>query len=114
MKRLFAVLFLTACSHASTQMTDLYRDASVKRLDFQRVAAIAITRDPDIRKTAEDEMVRQLGAKGVASYTILSAEDERNAETVRTKLQSAGIDGAVTMSVLSVGDEPMDVKGQIP
>jgi len=59
-------------------------------------------------------MVQRLGAKGVASYTILSPEDEHNAQTVLAKLQSLNIDGAVTMELLSAGEEHTDARGTMP
>ncbi len=112
MKRLIPLLLLAACT-SSTQVTNVFRDTTAPPMKFQRVAAIAIVEDPAIRRAAEDEMVRQLGTKGVASYTILAAEDERSADAVAAKLNSLGIDGAVTMKLLSLRDEPFDPKGNI-
>ena len=114
MKRILPVLALSvACSSASTHLTDVYRNPEAKSFQFQRVAAIAIVEDPDIRRTAEDAMVQQLHGKGVASYTILTAEDEKSPESVRAKLAANNVDGAVTMRLLSLGEEPMDVRGEI-
>ena len=108
---LFALLFISCAS--STYVTDVYRDPSAGATSFQRVAAIVMVQDPAVRKQAEDEMVRQIGSRAVASYTLLSAEDERGPEVVRAKLQSQGIDGAVTMRLLSAGEEPLDVGGNV-
>jgi hypothetical protein len=108
----FAFL-LAACRHAPTLVTDVYRDPSASRIEFRRVAAIALVQDPAVRRAAEDEMVRHLGTKGVASYTVVRAEDERGAEAVRARLQSEGIDGAVTMRLLSLGEEPLDPRGEV-
>jgi hypothetical protein len=116
MKRhqMLSLLLFVACTSSSTLITDIYRDKDTKTMNFQRVAAIAIVADPAVRKIAEDEMVRSLGEKGVASYTLLTPEDEKAPHTVRQKLQSLGIDGAVTMRLLSKGDEPIDVRGDVP
>ena len=114
MRRLALLLSLAACSYSSTQVTDVYRDPAASKFNFQRVAAIALTENSEMRRKIEDAMVRQLGAKGVASYTLLTTEDEKNAAAVRDKLRSLGIDGAVTMSLLSMGDEPIDVRGDVP
>ena len=114
MKRILPVLALAmACSSASTKLTDVYRSPDTKTIQFQRIAAIAIVEDPDIRRTAEDAMVQQLRGKGVASYTLLTAEDEKSPDTVRAKLAANNFDGAVTMRLLSLGEEPMDVRGEI-
>jgi hypothetical protein len=112
MKRLMPLLVLVACSHA-TNMTDVYRDPAATQFAFNRVAAIVIAEDQDVRRAAEDAIVTRLGPKGVASYTILAKEDEKDAETVRAKLKSLGIDGAVTMSLLSLGEEPIDPRGEM-
>ena len=114
MRRLALLFLFAACSHSSTQVTDVYRDPAASTFNFQRVAAIALTDNVEMRRKVEDAMVQHLGAKGVASYTILVTEDERNAAAVRDKLRSLDIDGAVTLSLLSMGDEPIDVRGDIP
>jgi len=101
---------MVACSH-TTQMTDLYRDPGVTSLKFDRVAAIALTDDAQMRRTVEDEMVQQIGPKAVAANTILSADDYKSADAVRAKLQSLKIDGAVVLSLLSIGEEPIDPQG---
>lgn len=108
------LLALTACSYSSTHVTDVYRAPGLSKLSFNKVAAIAIVKDPSYRKTVEDEMAKQIGAKGVAGYTVLSDDDMRSADSVKAKLQSLNIDGVVTMELLSLGDEPMDVRGEIP
>lgn len=113
MRTLPAILLLTACS-ASTYLTDVHREPGAQFASYQRVAAVVVAQDEDTRREAEDEIVRQLGARGVASYTILTPEDERSPESVRQKLLSAGCDGAVVMSLLSAGEEPIDVTGNIP
>jgi len=113
MRKLIPILLLTACASTSTEITDVYRDPDVTKFDFKRVAAIALVQDPAVRREAEDEMARKIGPKGVASYTILTNEDERDPAAVRRKLESLGIDGAVTMALLSLREEPMEVKGLI-
>ncbi len=113
MKRMIPILLFAACA-SSTQVTDVYREPAAGRVAFQKVAAIALVEDPAVRRAAEDEMVKHLRGKGVASYTVLAPEDEKNAAAVVAKLQSLGIDGAVTMRLLSRGDEPIDVQGNIP
>ena len=113
MRKLIPLLLLTACASTSTEITDVYRDPNITKFDFKRVAAIALVQDPAIRRQAEDEMARKIGPKGVASYTVLTNEDERDPATVRQKLQSLGFDGAVTMALLSLREEPMEYKGLI-
>jgi hypothetical protein len=94
-------------------MTDVYRDPSLTTTRFNRIATFVIAEDQDVRKTAEDELVRRIGPKAVASYTLFTKADEQSADTVRAKLQSLGIDGAVTMSLLSMGEEPIDPRGEM-
>jgi hypothetical protein len=111
---ILALLMLAACSSSSTDITDVVREPGTERFNFQRVAAIAIARDPALRRQAEDEMARQLGTKGVASYSVLTDEDLKNVDTVRSKLQSNNFDGAVTMEILSLDEERIDPRGSIP
>lgn len=107
------VLLLAVACHSSSYVTDVYQEDDVTKLSFDRIAAIAITDDADDRKIVEDEMAKQIGPKGVASYTIVGMQDLQDADTVRAMLAQAGFDGAVTMELLSLNDEPIDPRGNM-
>src|SRR5688572_14486243 len=106
------LLLLTAC--ASTVVTDVYREPASSYPRFQRIVAIALTDNAEARREAEDELVRRIGDRATASYSVLTAEDERDPAAVRARLHSAGFDGAVVMTLLSASEEPLDVSGVYP
>src|ERR1700755_52524 len=105
MKRLIPLLLIAAAC-ASTHVTNVYRAPDSARPHLTKIAAIALGDSADLRRATEDEMAKQSGRRGVAGYTVLSEDDRKSAESIRAKLQSAGFDGAVTMRLLSMGEEP--------
>jgi hypothetical protein len=123
MRRTPAALFaavaawtLTAC--ASTRITDSWKAPGVTSLDFKKVVVIAISRDDMVRRTAEDEMVRQIQARGraqaVASHTFLGDPEAKDVEQAKAKIGQMGFDGAVTMRLVSSAQETTYVPGSYP
>jgi hypothetical protein len=114
MKRPLSIFLLAAACTTPTDITNVKRSSDVTTLSFNRIVAIALAGNPDNRKMVEDEMVRQIGPKGAASYTILTPQDTQNPKTAQAKLIAAGFDGAVTMKLLALSKEPITVKGNLP
>jgi hypothetical protein len=81
-------------------------------IQFKKVAAVAMHQDGTVRRVAEDEMVRQIGAdRAVAAYTLLDDSDLQDIDKMRSKFQAAGIDGAVTMKLIDKRNETTYVPG---
>ena len=96
-----AALVVGAC--ASTKMTSTWRDPAIEQLQFRKVVGIALTADPTLRRLAEDEFVRAVGAtQGIAGYTLIPDEELRDREAARARLEAAGVDGAVVYRLASV------------
>jgi hypothetical protein len=94
-----AVLLLAGC--AASTVTTRWRDPTVKTLQFDRIAAVAISTDGPQRRLAEGEMARQMGPKAVAATQIVGDTERGDPERVREALARAGVDGAVTMRLLN-------------
>jgi hypothetical protein len=94
-----AVLLLAGC--AASTVTTRWRDPTVKTLQFDRIAAVAISTDGPQRRLAEGEMAKQIGPKAVAASQIVGDTERGDPEGVREALARAGIDGAVTMRLLN-------------
>src|ERR1700758_1307416 len=78
---------------ASTEMTNTWFDPSAMSQPLHKVAVIALTKDPGMRRMAETEASKQIkGAQVIPSYLVLSDEDLRNREVVKAKLQDQGYD----------------------
>lgn len=99
-----ALVALTACATSTTfESTWKAPDAGVLRPEGRRIAAVFVSSDESSRREAEDTLVKRLndaGAQGVASYTLIPGGEVRNIDSVKERLASAGIDGAVMMRVI--------------
>lgn len=94
-------LAVSAC--ASTKLTSTWRDPALGTVQFQRIAGIALSADPTVRRLAEDEFVRAVGpARAVAGYTLIPDDELRDREKARARLEAAGVDGAVVYRLASV------------
>jgi hypothetical protein len=92
-----------ACSTTTFEST--WRDPGARpvQLAGKKVVGIFMTNRPAIRRVAEDAMAREItarGAQGVPAYTVLSDEEVKDSDLSKTKLESLGFSGAVTMRVV--------------
>jgi hypothetical protein len=90
-----ALLLLPSC--ATTKLTSVWRDEAYK--DHPRkILVIGMLKTPGNRRIFEDEMVKQLKARGteaVAGYTVLPEEVETNKETITAKMNELGADAVL-------------------
>src|SRR5215204_985129 len=100
-----AVLLCTGCSGA--RMTSTYREPSFTGpIQFKKMVVLAIHPERIARMRAEDAMVRQLGLdRAVAGHTIVTDEERKQLPALKAKLQSQGIDGAITMKLAGTRTE---------
>jgi hypothetical protein len=86
----------------------------VRKLEFNRVVAVAMTNDGPTRRLAEGEMVRIIGPSGVASSALLEEGEMRDVERVRAKLASEGFDGVITVRLIDVTTEFRTARDPVP
>jgi len=103
-----AVFLLAALACATTTFQSTWRspDARPLRLNGRKVAAVFLSKDPALRRRAEDAMARESsarGAQGVPAYTFLSDAEIKDREAAKAKAESLGFAGAVVMRI--VGSE---------
>jgi hypothetical protein len=99
-------------SCASTDMTSTWTDPNAKGAALSRVAVIALTKDPGLRRMAEDTTAANLkGAQAVASYNILGDADLKDREAVKAKLKAAGMNGVLVMRMTGVTEQVTPVDG---
>lgn len=109
-----ALCGLAACSSTTFRSTWHAPDAQPVSLAGKSVAAVFITSDEAMRRSAEDvlaQALRERGAVGFASYTLLSADEARNVDVARAKLQAAGADGIVVMRLVGQQQQVSYVPG---
>lgn len=107
-KRQVAMLFAVAalaCSCATTEFQSTWRNPAAQPLQLRgrKVVAVFVSRDPVLRRRAEDAMAREIsarGAEGVPSYTFLSDREVGNRDAARAKAQELGFAAATVMRVV--------------
>ncbi len=101
-----AALACFGCATTAFQSTWKSPDAQPLQLRDRKVAAVFVSRDPLLRRLAEDAMAKEItarGAVGVAAYTFLSDSEIRDREAAQNKAATLGFAAAAVMRV--VGSE---------
>ena len=97
---------------ATTEMTSTWTDPTARGASMSRIAVIALTKDPGLRRMAEDTAASQMrGAQAVPSYQVLGDADLRNREVVKAKLQAQGFQGVLVMRMAGVTEQVTAVGG---
>ena len=97
-----AALVSFACVTTTFESSWKAPDAQPLRLSGQKVAAVFVSRNPSVRRRAEDAMAREItarGARGVPSYRVLSEERVRDIDYAKDVFQREGFAGVVTMRI---------------
>ena len=83
---------------ASTKMTKAWVYPEHGPLQYDNVMALVLVQDSLVRRSGEDEMVRQIRkAKAVASYTVLRDDEMHDEARVRQAVIDSGVDAIIVM-----------------
>jgi len=97
---------------ATTEMTSTWTDPTARGASMSRIAVIALSKDPGLRRMAEDTAASQMrGAQAVPSYQVLGDADIRNREVVKAKLLAQGFQGVLVMRMAGVTEQVSAVGG---
>ncbi len=94
------LLVLASCT--GTKLVSVWQDQQFQG-PLHKVFVIGIIREQGPRTLVEDEVVRQIKARGtdsVVSYPVLSTETKPDRETVLAKVKEAGADGVLVVRFL--------------
>jgi hypothetical protein len=104
------LMILTACS--TTQLSGTWQDESLSRKKFQKLLIIGAAKQQNVRELFENEFVRQLedhGIKAIPSYTLISAENMLDKETIISHIAKNEIDAVlITRMTGSKGEREME------
>ena len=93
-----SLLVATLGGCASTKMTSSWRLPEAGPLQFEKVMALVLVKDAGVRRSGEDELVRQIQrAEAVPAYRLLEERDLEDEAKVREAIQSSGVDAVVVM-----------------
>jgi hypothetical protein len=105
-------LAIAAVGCATTEMTSTWTDPTARGTSMARIAVIALSKDPGLRRMAEDTAASQMrGAQAVPSYQVLGDADLRNREVVKAKLLAQGFQGVLVMRMAGVTEQVTAVGG---
>jgi hypothetical protein len=110
---LAVVVAFVAAACETTVLEDSWRDPEAGPIQFHRVAVLALTGDPALRRSAEDQLVSQIPrGEAVAAYTFIVDQDLADTEKVKERMKEAGFDGAVVFRVIGSREKQSYVPGQ--
>jgi hypothetical protein len=117
MKKLFFILVLasmTACS-PSTQIVKSWRDPGsvVSATGSQKVLVIGLVKDEGSRRIVEDNLVKRLNGKGVASYSIITEAMVKTAkeDALNQQLSQGGFTHILMVRLADIEKETSYVPG---
>src|SRR5262245_31381723 len=74
----------------------------------EKVAALVVSSDENLRVSGEEQLVRELtkrGIQGIATYRMVPREETASAERARPWFERAAVDGVVALRPVSVDTE---------
>ena len=106
---LAAVAFAPA-ARAGTKIRESWADSQFGKIKFKNVLAIVATKDASLRRTAEDEICKNVVKTACTrGYTVLSEAEAGDKEKAIAKIKAGGFDGVVLLRALG-GDSGMTRK----
>ena len=102
------VLLISGC--ATTELKSTWRAPDDQGPAIKKVAVFMLAADENVRRFAEDQMVRSLpsGTRGTAGYTLFD-KPESNIETIRGRLKEKGYDAILMARTVSVDKTQQNV-----
>lgn len=109
LSRLGVVLLLAGC--ASTELKSTWRAPDDRGAPIAKVAVLMLETDENLRRFAEDQMVRSLpgSTRGVAGYTLFE-KPEADVGKLKDRLNQQGFDAVLITRTVSVDK----TKTQVP
>lgn len=108
-----SALILSSCS--STKIVSSWKDPNtqIHANQWKKILVVALLKNETSRRKVEDEMVKQLGQKGITSYSYLDDNfNRKNEEELRKKIKNDGFDAAITMRLIDVDKEKIYTPAQ--
>ena len=99
----FVALALVAC--AATQLTNSWTSPDYKGPPLKKVLVVGVSKQPALRRTFEDQFVKELKAVGVdaiPSYTFIPDDGPAEEARVNQAVKDAGADGVLITRLVRV------------
>jgi hypothetical protein len=101
------LLALVVGGCTSAHVIDTWRSPQLTGpVHLSRILAIAVHPDGAVRRIAEDEMVRQIGAaRATPAYQVIGDAYRADSAAFKNQIRKAGFDGVITLTVTAVRDQ---------
>jgi hypothetical protein len=99
----FSILCLLETQAQSTTLSSSWRDPEtlVKMGQFNKVLVVALVKNKATRRIVEDDIIKILKSKGIASYQYLGEEsNSMSTEELSEKIKTDEFDGAIVMRLI--------------
>jgi hypothetical protein len=103
---IFSLFFLAGC--ASTKVTGEWQDENFTGKQFKKIMVIGVAKQPNTRRTYEDEFVDQLlkaGIMAISSHDILPRDKMLDKESIVKSIEGLGVDGVIITRLKDVTDK---------
>lgn len=104
------IVFVCGAAMSAAKFISVWKAPDVDRLNFagKKIAAVVIAQDQGLQVSAEEELARQLtarGLQGVASYRVVPREVLSDKAAARGFLERSGVQGLVVLRLVSADKE---------
>ena len=104
---------LLACS--STRIVESWKAPGAEPPRFEKVLALAIVEDPELRRNAEDALAAALtGVRAVRGYEVLAADDLADRDRAKERVRQQGLDGVVALRLVSSEEHMLVMTDAMP
>jgi hypothetical protein len=111
LKAVLAIIVLAVAACAATKLTNSWSDPNYKGPALKKLLVVGVSSQPAVRRTFEDEFVKELNAAGVdavASYTFIPEGGRAEEARLTQALKESSADGALITRLIRV-----DVQTQV-
>lgn len=96
-------LSLLAVACAATTLAETWRNPRAEPTRFRKVLAVAMVKDPELRRRAEDEIISHLRSDdALPTRAVIPDAELGDVERAKARLRAAGFDGAVVLRPVAV------------
>lgn len=115
MKKIIFALLIVAAGCSSTSIINSWKapDATYSPEQFKKVAVLAITKDEQTRKTAEDQIVSNHKALHTTYSLFSSAQLGDDTLKVKNMLKEQGFDAIIVMRLITTKSKSTYVQGGV-
>lgn len=105
-------LLLVSTGCETTQLQTTWKDPTIGKIQFNKVAVLVLNSTPAERRAQEDEIVNQMkDGLGMATYNFVPDGALRDRDRVKQLIQESGADAAIVMRLMAQDQRTQYIPG---